>query len=287
VQIIGYDPKTDFVIAPWLAGASVAEPKYGEVVIGGNLFNLEIGDPLQFFSIELDVVGKLERTGMGFDNSVFVNMETAQTLLAEYKKFGSSAALPEGAGADDVVSVILLDLKEDIDVFEFQYGVNQNFRAEGVRYVESRTLIQNTSKNLGLVAGILAVLLAAVWVFAVFALAIVFMLAINERRREFGILQAIGATRRKLTAIMLTEAALLCGAGALIGVSAVCLIALPFNLLIERLLQTAYLPPQSGAVLALLAACFALGAIVGPLAALLSAARIGKNDVFSNMREEL
>jgi hypothetical protein len=55
--------------------------------------------------------------------------------------------------------------------------------------------------------------------------------------------------------------------------------------LIERVLKTAYLPPQSGAVVLLLVVCFALGVVTGPLASLFSAARIGKLDAFANMQE--
>ncbi|MDR1065007.1 MAG: ABC transporter permease, partial [Oscillospiraceae bacterium] len=80
VQIIGYEPETDFVVKPWLKGSKIAEPGYGEVVVGGNL-QVAVGDRIQFFAVELDVVGALDKTGMGFDNSVFVNMETAKMLL--------------------------------------------------------------------------------------------------------------------------------------------------------------------------------------------------------------
>jgi putative ABC transport system permease protein len=284
LQIIGYDPKTDFVVTPWLGDSSVAEPRYGEVVIGNNV-TLGIGDKLLLFSVTLDVAGILEKTGMGFDNSVFVNMETAQALLAEYGKYSEALPLPEGAGADDVVSVVLLDLENGADVLAFQRRVNSGFRGEGVRYVSSQALISDASKNLGLVIGILAVLLAAVWIFAVFVLAVIFTLALNERRREFGILRAIGATRRKLSAIVVTEATLLCGAGAVCGVGALCLIVFPYKALIGHVLQAAYLPPESGAVVGLLAACLVLGTAVGPLASLFAVARIGKNEALANMQD--
>jgi putative ABC transport system permease protein len=284
VQIIGYEPETDFVVKPWLKGSKVAEPGYGEVVAGGNL-QVATGDRIQFFAVELDIVGTLDKTGMGFDNSAFVNMETAKMLLREYERYAGALPLPEGTDTDGVVSALLLDFKNGADIAAFQRSVNQDFRDENVRFVSSQTLLQNTAKNLGLVDGILTVLLAAIWIFAVFVLAIIFTFALNERRREFGILRTIGATRRKLISIILCEASLLCGAGAFAGVSAVCLIVFPYSALIERTLQTAYLPPDSGTVAWLLAACFALGAVTGPLASLFSMAHIGKNDALANLRE--
>jgi putative ABC transport system permease protein len=286
VQIIGYEPETDFVVLPWLKGSGVKEPAYGEVVIGDNI-QLKTGEKMPLFAVELEVAGVLDKTGMGFDNSAFVNMDTAKMLLTEYEKFAGALPLPEGVNEDGVVSAILLDIKSGVDPLAFQRSINYGFRNDGVRCVSSQALLASASKNLGLATGILTVLLAAVWVFAVFVLAIIFTLALNERRREFGILRAIGATRRKLTAILLAESALLCVAGATVGVGAVCLIVFPYKALIARVLQTAYLPPQSGAVAGIFAVCFVLGAVIGPLASLFSATRIGKSEAFVNIREGL
>jgi putative ABC transport system permease protein len=286
VQIIGYDPKTDFVVTPWLTGSRVTEPKYGEIVIGSNI-QLKAGQQMQLFALKLDVVGVLDKTGMGFDNSVFVNIDTAKMLLAEYEKFTGALPLPEGTDVNGVVSAVMLDIKSDADPIAFQRSINYGFGSDGVRYVSSQALLSNTTKNLNLVIGVLTVLLVSVWVFAVFVLAIIFTLALNERQREFGILRAIGATRRKLTAIVLTEAVLLCSVGAIFGVGVVCLIVFPYSTLIERVLQTAYLPPQSVLVAAILIVCLILGTAIGPLASLFSAARIGKNEAFENMREGL
>jgi putative ABC transport system permease protein len=286
VQIIGYDPVTDFIIAPWLKGSKIAQPGYFETVIGSNVL-LNVGERMELFTVKLGVIGVLEKTGMGFDNSVFVNMETAQMLLLEYEKFLGALPLPAGISHDGVVSAVLLDIKKDVDPITLQRKINSDFRDEGIRYVSSQALLQNTAKNLGLVTGILKVLLAAIWMFAVFTLTIIFTLILNERQREFGILRAIGATRRKLTLIVLVESLLLCGAGAVTGVGLVCLIVFPYSTLLERVLKTAYLLPQSATVIGLLIVCLFLGAVMGPLASLFSVIRIGKNETIENLQEGL
>jgi putative ABC transport system permease protein len=224
---------------------------------------------------------------MGFDNSVFVNMDTAVMLLGEYEKFYGALPLPEGAGADGVVSAVLIDIKKDITPTAFQGTVNWKFRDESIRYISSKTLLASTSKNLNLVIGVLTFLLAAVWIFAGFALAVIFSLALNERQKEFGILRAIGATRKKLSAILFCEASLLSVAGAVCGAAFVCLIVFPYDTLIERFLQTAYLPPRHFAAAAIIFTGFALGAAIGSVASLFSAARIGKSEVLANIREGL
>ncbi|GHV09139.1 ABC transporter permease [Clostridia bacterium] len=284
VQIIGYDPKSDFVVAPWLKGSGTAEPGYGEVVIGNNI-ELKLGNDMPLFAVKLKVVGVLDKTGMGFDNAMFVSLDTARMLLSEYEKYAEALPLPKGTDPASVVSAVLLDLKAGVDPIAFERTINKGFRDEGLRYVSSQALLASTSKNLNLVTGVLTVLLVAIWVFAVFVLGVIFTLALNERQREFGIMRAVGATRKKLAGIVITESALLCGAGAIAGVGIVCLIAFPYGKLIERTLQTAYLQPPSVAVAGILALCLILGAAIGPLASLFSIARIGKNDTLTNLQD--
>jgi putative ABC transport system permease protein len=285
VQIIGYDPATDFVVAPWLTGSNIAEPGYCEVVIGGSIEQLRIGDKMPIFAVKLKVVGILEKTGMGFDNSIFVNLDTAKMLLAEYERFEGATPLPDGASANSVVSAILIDLLDDADIVEFQRNINLEFRDERLSVATSQALLASTSKNLDLLTGILAVLLVAMWAFSVSALAIIFALSLNERQREFGILRAIGATRRKLMAILLAESSILCGVGAFAGVGVICLIVFPYSALLERVMRTAYLPPQSGTFALLLVFGLLSGSIIGPLSSVFSAAIIGKNDAFVNLQE--
>jgi putative ABC transport system permease protein len=237
------------------------------------------------FWVNVKVVGKLDKTGMGFDNSFFVNMETARMLFAEYQKFPEAAPLPEGADSDSVVSAVLIDVKKDTDITAFQRNIHRRFRNEGVGYVVSQTWVASTAKNLDIVTGVLTVLLSAIWVFAVFALAVIFVLMFNERKREFGILRAIGATRKKLKRILLCEAALLCGAGALCGAGFAGLVVFSCNPLIEHILQTVYLPPRYFSALLILLLGFVSGAAAGPLASFFSAGIAGRNEVFENMRE--
>jgi putative ABC transport system permease protein len=284
VQVIGYDPGTDFVIAPWFEGSEIKTPQYGEIVVGTNV-RLGPGDDFWLFGVTGVIVGKLDKTGMGFDNSVFVNMETAQMLLDEYEKYDEALPLPEGADADDVISAVLFDFDRGADLIEMQRQINDEFRRESVRYVSSQTLIENVSKNLTLVIGILSVLLTVIWAFAAFVLAVIFALTLNERQREFGVLRAIGATRRKLSALFICESALLSGVGAAFGVGVVCLIVTSYGAAIEHALRAAYLPPDRGAFVAILALCFVLGASVGPLASLFSVKRISGSEAFENIRE--
>jgi putative ABC transport system permease protein len=159
------------------------------------------------------------------------------------------------------------------------------YRKDGVRYVSSQALFSSTTKNLDIVIGVLTFLLVAIWVFSVFVLTIIFTLSLGERKREFGILRAIGTTKQKLTSIILTETMILCSTGAFIGVSLVCLIVFPYNTLIQQTLKTVYLPPHNNTLISILIACFIMGVATGPLASVFSILKIAKTNAFENIKE--
>ena len=283
-QVIGYDPKTDFVIRPWLLGSRITEPGYRETVAGANV-TASVGMTVPLFDVGVKIVGKLDKTGMGFDNAFFVNMETARMLFNAYLSYPEAEPLPEGMDAESVVSVILLDLKKDTDPGTFQYRLHQGFRSEGAGYIMTQVWVLNMAKNLDVLTVVLTVLLSALWIFAVFALAVIFMLMFNERRREFGILRAIGATGKKLKNILFFESALLSCTGALCGAGLACLLLFSYNPLIEHFLQTVYLPPRNLTAVLIVLLGFVSGAMAGPAASFFSAKISGGNEVFANMRE--
>ena len=199
VQVIGFDPKTDFVIAPWLEKEMSGGPGYGEIVVGYNV-RAEVGDDLLLFGDEYRTVGRLGKTGMGFDNSVFLNLETAKKIVADYRTFDEAAVLPEDDGA---VSVVVADVARGLDSDEFAKDLRERFRGKSITVIQPQAIISDLSKNLRLTIGIISILLAALWLLAVVVLAVVFAVTVNERKKEFGVYRALGATRQKLAGIVL------------------------------------------------------------------------------------
>ena len=51
-----------------------------DIVVGANIVARE-GETLLFFGETFRVAARLERTGMGFDNSAFVTVEAARRLM--------------------------------------------------------------------------------------------------------------------------------------------------------------------------------------------------------------
>jgi putative ABC transport system permease protein len=280
VQIIGYDPKTDFVVAPWLIESVPGGPKTGEIVIG-NAIQLEPGEEMLLFDMRYKVAGKLEKTGMGFDVSVFAGMETAYTLIDRYEKYLEAIPMPD----KDAASVVVVEIEKGVDHETFARDIRMEYRSVGV--ILPQAIIGNMMKHLNLTIAVLTGLLIVIWILSAFVLAIVFTVALHERKREFGVFRAFGATRGKLVSILMTESALLSAGGASIGILLLCITVLPFNAFIESSLGSEYLLPSAGVTALILGGCFLLCASVGPVAAVLSAMRISYADTSLIMKEDM
>ena len=110
-------------------------------------------------------------------------------------------------------------------------------------------------------------------------------MTLNERKREFALLRILGATRKKLSAIIINESLMISAIGASIGVILGAIIIFSFSTLISDYIGLPYLLPSWGFILFIMLASFILAALVGPLASLYSAIKIGRSDVYLTMRE--
>jgi len=281
VQVIGYDPVTDFVVAPWLSEKLPGGPADGEVVVGSSV-NRYPGQDMYAFGDHYIVAARLDKTGMGFDTTIFANMETARKMLADYRTFPEAEEIPND---ESIVSAITVDLENGVDAEAFRREVQIDYKEYRVGVVLSQALIESVSKNLGLTLTILVTLLAAFWGLAVVVLAVVFSIALNERKREFGTLRAIGATRRKLAEIILLESTLIGTIGAAAGIGLVSLVVFPFARLIESRVSASLLFPTPLATVLIFLSGFVASAAMGPLASLRLATLIGRSDVHTILQE--
>ena len=78
VQIIGFNPDTDFVITPWIASQFDGTLQRGQIVAGASI-SVSGNNTVKLYGHEFPVAAQLANTGTSLDNSVFVNMQTFPT----------------------------------------------------------------------------------------------------------------------------------------------------------------------------------------------------------------
>jgi len=278
-QVIGYDPATDFVIAPWLTRKGIS-PKTGvngepdEVVVGSEIYR-KTGDTMLIFGRDYRVAAKLDKTGMGFDTSVFMNMETVKNALKDYR------SMPEAAETDvkdDAVSAVTVDLRDGTDSAKFAHAIREKYRTERVGVIVTKAMISGFAGQLNFITGVIAVLIVILFAVAAGVLYVLFTVTVNERRREYMIIRAVGATRKKLAGIILAESAVVSLSGAVTGIALLIFLIFPFGRLISKsFADMPYLQPSAAAIAAVLAVSAAVAFLTGPLASVKAAVTIGKS----------
>ena len=273
VQIIGFDPETDFVITPWIRKSSGNPVGFMDVVVGNDL-NAFVGDTITFFGADVKVAAKLDKTGTSYDTCVFCNKETIRTLIdaSVNKQLNDYANINSG----NVISCILIDAADGYDVESVMNEINiHNKKIEAVR---TTNMIAGISDGLTGVSNVAVILTVVVWAAALTVMILAFLMMTGERKKEFAVMRVLGASRKKLLRLILTEGILLGLFGSVVGTAAGLAVILGFSGLIEQQLGLPFLLPGPAAILIAAVISILLSTAAGALTAGIAAYRIGRTD---------
>lgn len=278
VQLIGIDQSTDFVVEPWLRKA-VDRPLTGnEVIVGDYIFG-EIGSEIMFYNQKFTIVGRLEPSGMGFDSSVFMSMEAARRI--------AHLASPDmGNKVDKAYSSILVRVKPGVDPISISDEVLDRMGLKAnVNFIFASNMMSDTSAKLQNIVTVMYSAAAGVWLVAALVMFVVFFFAFNERQKEFATLRALGASKSKVIAIVMTESFLMSLAGTVVGMLFGWLFLEVFSVSIAKAIGLPYLSPAMGAFWGTVVTSAVAGLVTCPLATLPTAWRIGRKDIYTSLRE--
>ena len=210
--IIGYEPQTDFVIAPWLEEGAGAP---GEGVVAGSDVDDAGSGTVTLFGRPWPVTARLARTGSELDRAVLVDMDTLGRLI--------DASLD--AGVDTYAS---LDPHRDYSVALVRVADRDraqsvvdwiNIHVRKVTAVGSGELLTGTASAIRGHSGAIAALAAVAWLIVLAALATAQSMLMNQRRGELRVWRTIGASRAIIERVMVHEALVVHAAGACAGVA--------------------------------------------------------------------
>lgn len=181
-------------------GFKVARELFGSTSPLGK--NVRVG-PYRF-----RVVGVLAPRGRGlgfdFDELVFIPVKTAMRIFNRTSLFR-----------------ILVECQDHREMEVVQKRIErelfQRHRAEDVTVVSQDALLDAFSSILQALTWALSGIAAVSLVVAGIGIMNVMLVAVTERRREIGLLKAVGVTNRQVLVVFLTEAVILSGLGGLLG----------------------------------------------------------------------
>lgn len=280
VQIIGFDPATDFSIQPWIRETIGGKLEDGALIVGSDII---IGNrhSVKFYDKEYPVAAQLDETGTGLDQSVFATIETIKDLFTRAKEKGINFL--SGTDPDASVSSILIKVEDGYDIEQVIANILRT--SEGIHIVRTKNMIASITKSLGSFDMFLHMFSVVSLVSTLVILTLVFSVTANQRKKEFATLRVLGATRKKLAGMQLYESLYISMAGGIIGMGLSALIIFPFSTYIEDTLELPYIQPSIPLIFAILAGTLILSAAIGPIASVKSAVKISRAETYLTLRE--
>jgi len=276
IQLIGFDSDTDFVVKSWI-GKSVKNTE-GALFAGAGV-PVE-NESVRFFGQSHQVSSILAKTGSGMDYAVYTDKQTLQSIFEDARAKGF-AFISDG-DVNSKISTVLVKLEEgakiDSTILKIKMAV------PGVKVIESDRMLKNNGKTLSSLLSFLYALVAVFLIVTIFTLAFVFSLSINERLKEFSVLRTLGATRKKLSAIVVLEAVIIGFAGGLSGIILSSLIVFPFNAVIAQKISLPFIVPQIELLAAFAVITFVVAVVSSVLASLKGAIRIAGFEPYESIK---
>lgn len=280
IQIIGVDVKDDFTVGAWLTSGAGETLATDEIVAGYNIEG-QSNSEVKFFNRGFKIKAKLDKTGMGFDNSVFMSMEQTRALAKEYEKMLDTPV----SGDDTLISSVMVKLEKDADVSAVLNSIRTEFKDDNVYALSSKNMMAEVSSNMQNMLIYVYVLLAVLWILIFLVLAIVYNFSVKERKREFAVLRIIGASKSKLKNIVLSEISLINIIGAISGTILGLLVSVLFAPAMSLRLQLPFLEPQLISLVMISIACLAVGMCIGPIAASFALIKMDKSELALLLKE--
>ncbi|MBU3145169.1 ABC transporter permease [Clostridium sp. CF012] len=280
VQLIAIDPETDFVIEPWLKTQGDLELKKGQVVVGHEV-TAKVGEKVTFYNTEFQVVAKLSKTAMGYDNSVFMSFDTVFELTNS-KSANDNLKLDN---SKNLISMIAIDADEGYSPDKLAVEIQHLYDGDDIAVYTANSLFSGIATELKKFTSYSGVLIVILFIATAMALISIFTITINERKREFGILYTLGANGRQIFSMIIIEAMIISVIGGVLGVLVSEGLLLLFRNFIGMSFGIPYFEMTFSEVLLVSSKCMLVSVLTGFVASFYSAYKISKEEPYVLIRE--
>ena len=212
-RIIGYDPETDFILKPYLDD----EHKNGinqEQVIVGNAYEDEdlVGMNYMILGRVFKVVSVLQPTGTGMDSTFFMDWRTAQDMCLESEVLRENWTKKD---PHDYISVVMIKFEEGTDPDAFIRQVEDS--GMECKVLLTGDTIADLQSQLEVTMKVMFALWAASLLIAVLSLIGRFNALAKERKKEIGLLRAIGLKKGQVFGLIIGETCTMALMGGVLG----------------------------------------------------------------------
>lgn len=285
VQIIGFEPESDFIVKNWAKSRFSKLSPEEEVLFAGSNIDVQ-KKTVRFYGQTHKVTAKLAKSGSGMDSAIYTDIATLKNIFldARSKGFGFIS----GDDIDKKVSAVFVKLadgvKADSAALRIQRALSQQPDAPAVQIIQNEKMISNLMSRFSAILIFMNAISVLVLVITFATLAVVFSLMLNERLKEFAVLRVLGASHSKLEKIVFGEAAILGCTGAVTGIFLSLLIILPFNVLISEKLALPFAMSSLPQLVIFSVLVFVIILAASILSSVFSAVRISKFEPYGDVK---
>ncbi|MBQ5968137.1 MAG: ABC transporter permease [Clostridiales bacterium] len=244
VQIVFFDPETDFVVGPWIE-TEYKQKLSGDAVIVGSDIVSEDGR-IKLFGQEYPIASQMARTGTALDSSVYFSTDAKSELLKNAEEKGSF--LTEEQKKGDILSSIFINVDGSHTAEQVIDSAHKTI-GDIFDVVYPKKLHESLSGSLGKITGVVNVISLSLGILLVAILLIINSIIMKGRKSEIALLRVLGHRKKDLIRKLLSEMGLISLAGALGGSLLGALIVIPFGRYIGKSLDMPYLGPGIVSVL--------------------------------------
>ena len=212
-RIIGYDSATDFILRPYLDEENQNGINQEQLIVGHNFADDDlVGYNYLVLGRVFKVVGMLQPTGAGMDSTIFMDLNTARDMCLE-----SEVLREDWTDRDphDYVSVIMIKLKEGVDPQDFAKYVEKT--GIDAKCLLTGDTIASLQSQLEVTMKVMFALWLASLLIAVLSLVGRFNALAKERKKEIGLLRAIGLKKGQVFGLIIGETCTMALMGGALG----------------------------------------------------------------------
>lgn len=280
LQLIGFDPETDFTIQPWVRETYSGNLATGDILIGSKV-TMPVSRTLKFFDVNCNIASQLEETGTGLDNAVYANLDTIQLLIDSAAK--KDFKFTEKNYSDRMISTIMVKVDDGYNIDDVASSIQRKVRK--TQAVKSKSMTSTIANSLANVSKVIASLTVVIWILCLVILIVVSLLIIGERKKEFAVLRVMGASKKKLSQLVMAESVILNGLGGICGILLASICIIPFHNVIKNAFGLPFLLPNVGIIVLLMIGTLLFSVLCGCFTSSFAAHKISSVDTGIIIRE--
>jgi putative ABC transport system permease protein len=274
VHIMGFDPGSDFTIKGLVS--EMPDLQANQVIVG-RFIEGSVGSSIDIHGQNFTIAERMAATGFSTDYSVFVTIEEAYAIAAASQSSTDPFPLEQGN-----ISAVLVKADRAIGIDPILYWIT--VLNPGVLVFPMSDLTRQVGDQLRVTTQTLYMTVTSVILVSLPLVALIATMGTNERRREIGLLRAMGATQSYVFRLFFSETVLLAFLGGTIGVIGASLGLAWFQDALSSSLKITFLWPSLPVVLSQISFALVIAILLAGGAAIWPALRASRLEPYDAIR---